>query len=147
MTQMQRKPNLFFDLDGVLADFERGYTEMVGGSIKSVSEEEMWNRIIRVPNFFRNLEPMPNALRFFESYRDYRPRILTSAPKLLFDRASEQKIAWCKEHLGEDIEVIPCRGGDAKVNFMLAKGDILIDDWADNIQLWNDRLLFRAHPG
>ena len=63
-----RIKKIYFDMDGVLADFERGVKEMCGMEVppqdpKYDSENDMmWERIRQVEHFYDRLKPMPGAL-------------------------------------------------------------------------------------
>ena len=81
----------YVDMDGVLADFDRGLRELCGIEPLSVNEarspeyeDAMWAAIRAVPHFYLSLEPMPGALEMFEqlSRREgARCEILTGIPK------------------------------------------------------------------
>lgn len=53
---------LFCDLDGVLADFKRGYEGRVGAWTSATPEQEdaCWDRVRQLGDFFRTL-PRTNA--------------------------------------------------------------------------------------
>lgn len=58
--------NIFVDMDGVLCDFHRGYTEMFGSTPTEVRREggskylQLWNRFVE-GEAFTTLPPMPHA--------------------------------------------------------------------------------------
>ena len=62
---------IYFDMDGVLADFDRGIEELCG--IKKVDQENtneekdtaMWNAVREVEHFYDRLEPIPGAVELF----------------------------------------------------------------------------------
>ena len=49
------KLKLFLDLDGVLADFERGVFELTHRHAYEFKKEDLWKKINKVPNFFETL--------------------------------------------------------------------------------------------
>ena len=138
---------IYFDMDGVLADFDRGVEELCGmprpGQGKSRSQEEddlMWERIRAVERFYDKLEPMPGALELFGTLRGRygdRVEILTGIPKprrgIL--TAGEDKINWVRRLLGEDVVVNIVYRAE-KVNYCKGPGCILIDDLPVNIKEW-----------
>ena len=58
---------IYFDMDGVLADFEKGLQELCDISIdpqnKQIlnSDDEMWMKIKEVDHFYDKLDPLPDA--------------------------------------------------------------------------------------
>lgn len=138
---------IYFDMDGVLADFDRGVEELCGlprpGQGKSRTQEEddlMWERIRTVEHFYDKLEPMPGAVEMFSEIRaEYgdRVEILTGIPKpkrgIL--TAGDDKTAWVRRLLGEDIKVTIVYRAE-KVNYCKGPMCILIDDLPVNVKEW-----------
>ena len=63
---------IYFDLDGVLADFDRGVHELCGMDAFSHEDdpsynfdEEMWKKIKEVGHFYDKLELMEGSLQLF----------------------------------------------------------------------------------
>ena len=139
---------IYFDMDGVLADFERGVRELCGlepisqnANMKSQSaENEMWQAIKDVGNFYDKLEIMPGAKEMFDAvYSRYGDRceILTGIPKPKrgIDSAGDDKRNWVRRLLSDTIKVnIVYR--EEKPQFCTGKDCILIDDFAKNIKEW-----------
>ncbi len=138
---------IYFDMDGVLADFDRGVKELCGipsaGQSKEFSKEAddlMWVKIREVEHFYDRLEPMPGALEMFRRiYEKYGERceILTGIPKpkrgIL--TAGEDKTAWVHRLLSKDM-VVNIVYKEEKKNFCTGKDCILIDDLEANIDSW-----------
>lgn len=139
---------IYFDMDGVLADFERGVEEICGltpqsqnGKHRSPAEDdEMWARIKLDEHFYDHLEIMPGAKELFDAvYGKYRDKceILTGIPKPKrgIESAGDDKISWVRRLLSEDIKVnIVFR--EEKPQFCTGKECILIDDLEKNINEW-----------
>ena len=139
---------IYFDMDGVLADFERGVRELCGlepisQNVKdndSTEEDNMWRAIKEVGHFYNKLEFMPGAKEMFDAvYGRYGDKceILTGIPKPKrgIESSGEDKKAWMKRLLSSDIKVnIVYR--EEKQRFCTGKDCILIDDLEKNIKEW-----------
>lgn len=137
---------IYFDLDGVLADFDRGVSELAGfnrngmGVNTDVNDDDMWKAIAKVPNFYDKLELMPGAKEMFTSiYEKYgdKVEILTGIPKPKrnMTTASEDKTNWVHRMLGTDIKVNAVLREEKK-NFCTGIDCVLIDDLKKNISEW-----------
>ncbi len=138
---------IYFDMDGVLADFDRGVGELCGipaseqGKERTAEEDDlMWERIRGIDHFYDRLEPMPGSVdmfrKIYEKYGD-RCEILTGIPKPKrgIQTAGEDKTAWAHRLLSEDLTVnIVYR--EEKKNFCKGADCILIDDLKSNIDDW-----------
>lgn len=141
---------IYFDMDGVVADFDRGVIEICGlmplsqnAKHRSLHKEEMmWERIKEVGHFYDKLELMPGAKEMFDAvYQKYggKCQILTGIPKPRrgIDTAAEDKKAWVKRLLSEEVIVNTVMRED-KAKFCTGKGCILIDDLDRNVKAWNE---------
>jgi len=141
---------IFFDMDGVLADFNRGVSEMCGIEPRSQdaldldphADETMWAKIREIEHFYDRLELMPGAKDMFdELYSRYGDRceILTGIPrpKRGIQNAGEDKTKWVRRLLSEDIKInIVLRA--EKPQYCTGRGCILIDDLSSNIRNWEE---------
>lgn len=124
------------DLDGVLADFDRGFLECSTLPMRETNEEHAWEAIIRTPNFWRRLHPMPGAIAFWEWLKEQgaSPHILTSPSGHDTQRAMKEKREWVDYWLGPHTSVFFRR---ASLKHQLASPHgILIDDWEANVNRW-----------
>ncbi|MCR5322814.1 MAG: hypothetical protein K6E85_06055 [Lachnospiraceae bacterium] len=136
---------IYFDMDGVLADFDRGVIELCGleplsQGISGPKEELMWGRIRDVGHFYDKLEIMPGAKEMFdiiyEKYGDV-CEILPGIPKPKrgVTGADEDKIKWVRRLLSKDIKInVVLR--ENKPKYCTGKDCILIDDYKTNIREW-----------
>ena len=134
------------DLYGVLADFDRGVMELAGfnrngaNANSDIKDDDMWQAIARVSNFYDKLEFMPGAKEMFNSiYKKYgdKVEILTGIPKPKRNilTASEDKTNWVHRLLGTEIKVNTLFREEKK-NFCTGPECILIDDLKKNINEW-----------
>jgi hypothetical protein len=115
---------LFLDLDGVLADFDRGVERVTGKRPEQLQVGQMWSALARAPQFFDTLEFMHDAELLWLFCKPHNPTILTGLP--LGSWAPEQKRRWVARMLGGDVPVITCKSRD-KPRYA-APGYVLVDD-------------------
>ena len=139
---------IYLDMDGVLADFERGVKELCGreplsqnGKRRDPKQDDlMWERIRKTDHFYDRLEPMPGAKEMFDAvfgaYGD-RCEILTGIPKEKrgIVTAAEDTVSWMKRILSDQIKVNICYRAE-KILKCTGPGTILIDDLKKNIDEW-----------
>lgn len=114
---------LFFDMDGVLVDFQSG--------IDKLSEEtkrEYEGRLDEVPGIFSLMDPMPGAIEAVHELSEYYDiYILSTAPWNNLTAPSD-KIQWLTKHFGDlfkkRVIITHCKH--------LVDGDYLVDDRAKN---------------
>lgn len=126
---------LYLDCDGVLADFDRAATELLGTGPRQFEERHgraaFWKRLARHPNFYGTLPLMPDAMILFDAVRHLHPVILTGLPR--GDWAAPQKVRWAAEHF-PGTRIITCLAADKRRH--ARDGDILVDDTLKYEPLW-----------
>lgn len=117
------KRKLFFDMDGVLVDFQSGIDKL-----SDETKKEYEGRLDEVPGIFSLMDPMPGAIeavkRLSEHYDVY---ILSTAPWKNTSAWSD-KITWITKNFGElfkkRVILTHCKN--------LCYGDFLVDDRGKN---------------
>ncbi|WP_207538504.1 HAD family hydrolase [Sabulicella rubraurantiaca] len=123
---------LFLDLDGVLADFDRGVLAVTGRRPEELPLKTMWAALSRAPAFFDTLEFMEDAEVLWRFCAPHKPTILTGLP--LGSWAPEQKRRWVARMLGAHVPIITCMSRD-KPRWS-GRGHVLVDDRASAREGW-----------
>ncbi len=138
---------IFFDMDGVLADFEKGVRELAGlpgfsdqGRHTNEEDDAMWRKVREVDHFYLRLDPIDGAVEMLNKVIAAYPgkcEILTGIPKPWRGIASsgEDKIAWMRKYFGGVIPVNIVLS-EEKPNYCRGAGSVLIDDMKKNIRGW-----------
>ncbi len=129
---------LYLDLDGVMADFDGGFEKNFGTHPRKISDEVLWSNINSMPTFFSSLSLCEGAKEFFDDVSFMNVTILTACPKTNYKEAALQKKEWVRKNLSEDVTILPVLGGKNKALFMHQPGDVLIDDFQDNCDAWDE---------
>lgn len=126
---------LYLDCDGVLADFERGATELLGMPSRAYEKRHgiggFWREIARNPDFYGTLPLMPDAMELFDAVRHLMPVILTGLPR--GNWAAPQKIKWAADHF-PGTQILAVMAVDKRNHAQ--EGDILVDDQLKHAHLW-----------
>lgn len=126
---------LYLDCDGVLADFEKAATQILGAPPREFEKRrglpEFWKRLARHPDFYGSLPLMPDAAELFDAVRHLNPVILTGLPR--GDWAAPQKVRWAAQHF-PGTKIITCLAADKGRH--ARDGDILVDDTLKYRHLW-----------
>jgi hypothetical protein len=130
-------PQLYLDCDGVLADFDRGASEILGMSPAQFQARYnpglFWKKLAAAPDFYASLPPMPGAERLFEAVRHLDPIILTGLPR--GNWAAPQKERWAAQHF-PGTRIITCMAVDKRKH--AKQGDVLVDDTLKHRHLWEE---------
>ncbi len=124
---------LFVDMDGVLADFDRGYHDRFGILADKTIDNVDWELVRTTPGFYRDLSPMPDFDVLWRGIDHFNPIVLTGVPWSV-PEALDNKRAWVIKNIGLHVRVIGCKSSEKSLH--ARPGDILIDDWDKYRHVW-----------
>jgi len=128
------KPIIYFDMDGVLADFEAGFLKVAGVDLSLLgpgvfADKETKDKIFAHPTFFLDLPVFPGA-KSMVAYAmgfDADVQVLTATGYSNEARVAAQKHEWIRRNFPEISEVHTVPKSDMKAKFAWPDV-ILIDD-------------------
>lgn len=128
---------LFLDLDGVLADFDRGATAILGLPPTLFESRHgprhFWRKLAAAPDFYFGLPLIPDAMELFDAVRHLDPIILTGLPQ--GNWAADQKRRWAA-HYFPGTRIITTLARNKRDH--CREGDVLVDDQLRHAQRWRD---------
>ncbi|MBO5467074.1 MAG: hypothetical protein J6A02_06510 [Prevotella sp.] len=114
---------LFFDMDGVLVDFQSGIDKL-----SDETKQEYEGRLDEVPGIFSLMDPMPGAIEAVNTLSEYYDMYILSTAPWKNTTAYSDKMAWLTKHFGDRFKkrvvITHCKN--------LCDGDFLVDDRAKN---------------
>ena len=125
---------IYVDMDGVLADFDRHYRRTFG-SVPTRPGGADWKAVRAHKGFYLGIPPMGDLDVLWARLAPYNPIVLTGVPASV-EEAEGNKLEWIVKNLNTMPEVICCAARD-KADYCLP-GDLLIDDYERHMQLWLD---------
>ena len=142
------KPIIYFDMDGVLADFEAGFLKVAGVDLSLLgpdvfADRETKDKVFAHPTFFLDLPVLPGAKEMVAYAMGYDAdvQVLTATGYSNEVAVEAQKIQWINKHFPEITEIHTVPKSDMKAKFAWPDV-ILIDD-----RLEKSIVPFRAKGG
>ncbi len=127
---------IFLDMDGVIADFDKGVSHIFGQSpdsvIASLGNMNFWKQLNDIDHFWLYLKPMSDSGELWNYIKSYDVTLLTT-PVSFVKTCKQDKKAWAEKYLG-NIDVI----FSAHKEKYAEPNTILIDDREDNIRKFNE---------
>ena len=128
---------LYLDCDGVLADFDKGATAILGAGPRDFEKSHglgrFWAKLARAPDFYFGLPLMPDAMRLFEAVKHLHPIILTGLPQ--GNWAAGQKVRWAAKYF-PGTRIIATMARDKRDH--AKPGDVLVDDQLRHAHRWEE---------
>ncbi|MGZ8347894.1 MAG: hypothetical protein ACXWUP_12360 [Allosphingosinicella sp.] len=118
---------LYLDCDGVLADFDKGATALLGLPPRVYEKRHgigrFWQKLAAAPDFYFGLPLMPDAMELLDAVRHLDPVILTGLPR--GNWAADQKVRWAAGYF-PGTKIITTLARDKRDH--AKEGDVLVDD-------------------
>ena len=128
---------LYLDCDGVLADFDKGATAVLGLPPRAFEERHglgrFWQKLATAPDFYFGLPLMPDAMELFGAVKHLDPIILTGLPR--GNWAAPQKVRWAETYF-PGTRIITTMARDKRNH--AKEGDVLVDDQDRHRHLWEE---------
>ena len=128
---------LYLDCDGVLADFDKGATAVLGLPPDDFEARHgagrFWAKLASAPDFYFGLPLMDDAMELFEAVRHLDPVILTGMPR--GNWAADQKVRWAARYF-PGTRIITTMARDKRDH--AREGDVLVDDQLRHRHLWEE---------
>ena len=141
--EIQRKPTLYLDMDGVLADFFGEWARSHGVEhYKQIDKDEIKSSLDRIgqdaERFFEDLPMLPGAKELLRAAHAYGGYTILSSPLERNEAPSiEGKRRWIANHLGDyPPNHIIFERNKAKYAVNNGVANILIDDYGVNVNAW-----------
>lgn len=130
---------IYFDMDGVIADFEKGIQEKYGKPFSKMHPGKFWNQQVGTDKVFLNLPSLPKGLELLRAV------IATKAPVSILTSTgggkyhytiAREKLTWLERHEIK-IPVCFCLNTVSKASFSLPD-TILLDDRDSVVTKFNE---------
>jgi len=149
------KIQLYVDMDGVLVDLDGGFKKITTMTPKEYSKKNgknaFWDVVEKNPNFWLNLDPLPDAKILWDfikdNFKNPSPIILSAGQG---SNVKKQKEAWIRKYIDSTVEVRIATSGYLKSNYATKIPNVmnvLLDDTGpgdvedgrpDNITAWEN---------
>jgi 5'(3')-deoxyribonucleotidase len=127
-------PDIYVDLDGVLADYDLGYLRLTGGQPGEKGALKA-ARLKPFPRFFRDLPLMLDAMQLWSYLKPYQPSILSAASNWV-PASHDDKRDWVARHFQlAGPKVIIVDNPNQKYKYC-TQGAVLVDDNSVNCLAW-----------
>ena len=128
---------LYLDCDGVLADFDKGATAVLGLPPRAFEQRhglgKFWQKLAAAPDFYFGLPLMDDAMELCDAVKHLDPVILTGLPR--GNWAADQKVRWAAKYF-PGTKIITTMARDKRNH--AREHDVLVDDQDRHRHLWEE---------
>lgn len=128
---------LYLDCDGVLANFDKGATAVLGLPPRVFESRHglgrFWQKLATAPDFYFGLPLMEDAMDLLQAVRHLDPIILTGLPR--GNWAADQKVRWAAQYF-PGTRIITTMARDKRDH--ARDGDVLVDDQTRHRERWEE---------
>jgi 5'(3')-deoxyribonucleotidase len=131
------KPVIYMDMDGVVADFKKGYKDAFGRSTEKDDKNDPFtvNKFcLTKPDFFRFLPVIEQGLDLVNYLKDDYKIVFLTTPMKGMESCRRDKVDWMIDNLGEYDIIF----SDNKAEMVVSHESILIDDMSYNLEPWKE---------
>jgi len=140
-----KMPELYVDMDQVLVNFLDGAKKVLG---VEYTDKDYWMKpgsgdkksllTKKAPNFFRDLDWMPDGKELWNFISKYRPNILSAHPTKWMPNSKKDKATWLSRNAKgtKDIHLVKREDKQKYAISPSGQPNILIDDHPKNIKEW-----------
>lgn len=145
---LTKLPDIYLDMDETIVDWMSGADKALVGAgypkwndsyWNQYSEEEAdkirWGVLNSTPNFWENLDFMPDGKAIWNFVKKYKPKILSACGSKAGSICKQGKMRWLAKHLGmNNLGGVHLVTRSEKKKFAVVNGDatVLIDDYDKN---------------
>ena len=137
---------IYLDLDGVMSDLRKKWSELVGQPFSQeryTSDRQFRNLVWKTTNralkqgieVWYDLDLMPDAMTLWQHLRPYDVEVLTATGRSHMDKIKDMKHRWVADNISPLVKVNTTRDGVDKAEYA-DENSILIDDQQKNIDAW-----------
>ena len=126
---------IFFDIDGVVADFAHGYKEQFGRNAYKDDPFTIAQQCATNPHFFRTLPVIGRGRSLYYELKNNFEIIFLTTPMDDLPFCRVDKVAWTKENF-PDVKTMIFSSN--KAEYASHEGSILIDDMDHNLKPWEE---------
>ena len=128
------KPTIYMDMDGVIANFVKGYRDAFNRNAYEDDSFTVNQFCLQVPHFFRMLPINEKGFELFELLKDDYKIVFLTTPMPEMEFCKRDKLEWILENIGE----YDVRFSEKKESYVTDSESILIDDMEHNLKAWEE---------
>lgn len=129
-----KKPIIYFDMDGVVADFVHGYKEAFNRDAYKDDSFTIGEQCITRPDFFRNLPLIDKGFELYNDLKNDYQIVFLTTPMEGLPECKRDKVNWIEKYFGQNNTII---FSNKKCDYVIDEKSILIDDMKYNLDAWD----------